>query len=101
VQRLRRFDRGGKLGERHAVTDRFRNVIGSCVVVTRQGYVAGAGERDELAMIRLCVRGLVGNALGKQHIELGVAHAGVLAAVIVSQLLLVAELPLSGGVVHQ
>src|SRR5262249_27384000 len=63
MQRLRRFDRSRKLGERHTVADRFRDVIGGGVVVARQRYVVRAGEADEVAVVRLGMRGLVGDAL--------------------------------------
>ena len=38
---------------------------------------------------------------GEQHIELGVGHAAILAAVVVAQFALVAELPLPRRVVHE
>ena len=101
VQRLRRLDGGREFGERDAILDRLRDVLRRRVVVARERNAAGAGERDERAVVRRGVAVRLLAPLLEHDVELGIGEPAGLAAVIVAQLLLVAELALAGRVVHQ
>ena len=100
MQRLCGLDRSRKLGDRNAICDRLRNVLKRCVVMARQRRAMLARERDKSAIIVRRVRGLIFDPLGEQPIKFGIGQTALFAAIIVAQLALVAELPLTGRVVH-
>src|SRR4029450_2107950 len=94
-----RFARVWKLGHRNAILDRVGDILLGGVIV--------AGERDFILMrkghdfthVGRGIRLLVTEALLEQRIELGVGLAAPLAAIIVAQLHLVAELALARRVI--
>jgi hypothetical protein len=100
MQRLCGLDRSRKLGDRNAICDRLRHVLKRCVVVARQRGAMIARERDESAIIVRRVRRLIFDPLGEQLVKFSIGQAALFAAIIVAQLALVAELPLTGRVVH-
>ena len=100
MQRLCGLDRSRKLGDRNIICDRLRNMLKRCVVVARQRGAMLARERDKSAIVVRRVRGLIFDPLGEQLIKFGIGQIALFAAIIVAQLALVAELPLTGCVVH-
>ncbi len=80
----------GKLRDRHAVRDRFGGMGFGRVVVARERHAVAPGHVDERAPVAVVEAGVARAPLREEGVELGFG-LGHLAAVVVAQLLLVAE----------
>ena len=101
MQPARSFHCGREFRHRNTILYRVGDIFLSRVIVAGERNLILMGERDDLTHVGRGIRLLIVKALLEQRIELGVGFAAPLAAIIVAELDLIAELALPRRVVHQ